>query len=148
MGYAATTVVILGVELEASECEALWDSMRSELKGKGLSDERIESMSLHEAMDELGYATGSSDLRWAAEGADSRIHNCGMYDKKDDLGGYVIGLKVASKGYGANDDIPKAILMCSRPDWIMDYEDSVGMLLADRLGMSRAPSAQVITQVW
>lgn len=145
MGYAATAIVVLGVQLSDVESKKLIDGIHAKLGAVGIDSKDME---FDEILEAWGCPQSDFEYFWGSDGADSRIHSTRFFSEHDRFGVYALGLMVASSGYGGAADIPKAIASCSRPDWREDFDETIGKLISDVLGKKVKPEPLVVTQVW
>lgn len=138
MGYALTTIAYFGVELSPDEAELVFEALvQANMQADLTLDRKGAEQATTEAM--YPYANGATML--ASDGSDSRIDNL-VLDKGRKHG---LGIKLASRGYGCNDNIATALRRIAKRT-IARFEAELGPVLA-LCGITREPTPLTLSQV-
>lgn len=109
MGYAATTNVVYGIELQYSGVEAFLTDLENILILHGCPDFDIFKATQYEVMDLCAKYLHLSEFVMRADGADSRVQRCEWFNPGDLRDTYTVGFDLGGKGYGCDDDIVRII---------------------------------------
>jgi len=163
MGYAATTIVIWGIQVNGNQARkmiALSHQCMSEYHDQQscvITDECHHCGPFSKCTDPEKHDTvikgkpwchdfninNDEDIDFFADGADSRIHSL-HYDSEFDQ--FTFGIKYAANGYGCNDNIGKA---CQNvPLNVKEEWEKFCQPLLDKLRIQKKPDLQVINQTW